>query len=117
MVFPSHRDPISRSRSLVRQTLPVGANQHKVCQAGLWKVKKPKRPCGVSFALSGPCEGDLTDVVKLGLKLAKEAIASGDAEYAKAILMRIPVIQKERAIAEHEEKLGRLMKQYQRLAG
>jgi hypothetical protein len=91
--------------------MPSGAHQHKVTKAGLWRVKKPRRPAGVCFAMAGRSEGDLSDVVELGLKLAQEAMDRGDSEYAEAILNRIKIVRKEREIEEKQVELIRLCRQ------
>ena len=112
---PWTTDIIRYSNAVSKEVTPLGANQHKVTKAGLWRVKKPRRPAGVCFAMSGRSEGDLSDVIGLGLKLAQEAIARGDSEYAEAILSRIGVVKKEHKIAEKESELIRLQKQLAKL--
>jgi hypothetical protein len=65
--------------------------------------------------MSGPSEGDLSDVIELGLKLAQEAIDRGDEAYAEAILSRVRVVKKEHEIAAKEKELTQLQKQLERI--
>lgn len=108
---PWTSDIIKYSQVVAKQAIPTGAHQHKTTKAGLWRVKKPRRPAGVCFAMMGKSEGDLSDVVELGLKLAQEAILRGDQEYAEAILKRIGIVKKEKEIEEKQVELVRLCRQ------
>jgi hypothetical protein len=58
--------------------------------------------------MSGPCSGDLSEVVGLALKLMNEALAKGEKDVAKAILDRIKVVHGEYAVAEVQARLERL---------
>jgi len=111
---PWTSDIIKYSSAIARGAMPSGAHQHKVTKAGLWRVKKPRRPAGVCFAMSGKSEGDLSDVVELGLKLVQEAIDRGDEAYAEAILKRMGIVKKEREIEEKQVELIRLCRQMAR---
>jgi hypothetical protein len=94
--------------------MPKGANQGKVAKAGLWKPKKPRRTAAVCFDLKGPCDGDMYDVIDLGVNLAKEALARGDKDLAKAILRKIKKVPVEYRKRELEEKRARLIKQLEK---
>ena len=114
---PWTHDIVRYSDAIARAAVPTGACQHKVTKAGLWRVKRPKRPAGVSFAMSGRSEGDLTDVVELGLKLAREAMARGDQEYAAAILNRIGTVKRDYEVLAKQRELVRLCRQLHRMGG
>jgi len=107
---PWTHDIVRYSAAIARAAVPTGACQHKVAKAGLWRVKKPRRPAGVCFAMSGRSEGDLTDVVDLGLKLAREAMARGDQEYAEAILQRIGTVKRDYQVIEKQEEARKLQR-------
>ena len=78
-----------------RASMPLGARRYKPVKAGRWKLAKPRRACAVVFDLAGPCEGSTSEVLKLAIKLAKEAIQRGDREYARAILARVQQLNNE----------------------
>jgi hypothetical protein len=96
---------------VAKQSQPMGANQHSDRISRCWKHEKPRRPAGVCFNMSGPCQGDLSEVVGLALKLVGEALAKGDKEVAKAILDRIKVVHGEYAVVEVQARLARLQVQ------
>jgi hypothetical protein len=72
-----------------REIMPLGAGKHKPAKAGRWVVKKPRRDRGVSFSMTGPCKGELSEVMELGLRLARAAKEEGNVEYAKKIVLRM----------------------------
>jgi len=114
---PWTRDIIRYSATIARAAVPVGACQHKPVKAGRWRVKRPRRPAGVCFAMSGPSTGDLTDVVELGLKLAQEAMARGDRDYAAAILNRIGTVKRDYEVLAKQRELVSLCRQLHRMGG
>ena len=86
---PRTTNIIDYSRMVAMESIPIGGILRKPTKAGRWRIKPPRRPAGVCFNLKGECFGDEEEVVNLGVKLAKEAMARGDVEYAKAIMERI----------------------------
>lgn len=93
---PWNDDVVEYHRYLVRECMPLGACHHKAPKAGRWRIKA-SRPPGVHFDLLGPCSGRLEDVMELGVKLAREAIARGEPEHAERIVRRIQKIPLEYA--------------------
>ena len=110
---PRTHSLMSYSSSLSRSSIPPGANQHWQRISRGWKVTKPRRPLDVCFNLSGPCQGELSDVVGLGLKLVHEALAKGDKAWAEAALRRIQTVKKDYEVQAAERRLVQLMNQYQ----
>ena len=86
---PKFDNVIPYSNMLGRRSLPPGAGVHKPAKAGRWRVGKPRKDKGVSFSISGPCSGDLVDVVTLGMRIAREAMDRGELEYAERIVKRL----------------------------
>lgn len=80
------------SRRLAKSSLPLGAG----------KSYKAKKWClgpegyeghyngrGVCFSLDGPCRGSLDDVLELGQRMAKQALADGDTEWVQRAIARM----------------------------
>jgi hypothetical protein len=92
---PKNGNIIEFSARLGRESMPIGAKHpHKANKSKLWVTKKP-RPITRYFDLFGPCKGDMTEVMDLGLQLAREALDKGDREYAERILARLKKIPME----------------------
>ena len=108
---PRTRNLMNYFSSVAKQSMPIGANQHSDRISRGWKHTKPATPAGVCFNMSGPCSGDLSEVVGLALKLVNEALAKGDKEVARAILDRIKVVHGEYAVVEVQARLARLQVQ------
>jgi len=103
----SQTNPVVRHNANMREILPGGAVKHKSSKANRWCVKKPQKDRGVSFSMTGPCSGELADVMTLGLQLAKSAKEEGNIDYAQRILRRL-----KRVPLEYER--DRLMRQLAR---
>jgi hypothetical protein len=88
--------------------MPTGAVKKKYPKTHRWSIKKPRNGKTISFAMFGPCSGELCEVMSLGLRLAREAMAGGDNDYAQRILNRVKKIP-----LEYEKK--KLMKAHARL--
>ena len=94
--------------SVARQSMPPGANQHSDRISRGWRHPKPRRPLEVCFSMSGPCQGSLSEVVGLAVRLANEAIARGDQDMARSILDRAKVVHGEYQVVEVQARLERL---------
>ncbi len=92
---PKNQNIIEFSARLARECMPQGAKHpHRANKSKLWVTKKP-RPITRYFDLFGPCKGDMTEVMDLGLQLAREALDKGDREFAEKILSRLKKIPME----------------------
>ena len=100
---PKNGNIIEFSAKLARECMPTGARHpHRANRSKLW-VTRPPRPVTRYFNLFGPCYGDITEVMDLGLQMAREALDRGDLEFAERISARI-----KRIPLEYER--GRLLK-------
>lgn len=105
---PRSDNVVEYHQSNAKESMPVGAVKRKPNKAGRWRVKKPFKNPGVSFSMTGPCSGELADVMTLGMQLARAEMEKGNLEYAKRILKRLKRIPLE---YEREALLKRLGRQ------
>lgn len=91
-----------------RMVMPDGAHQHH----GRVRMKAKRDPMkpGAEFNMSGPCKGSLHDVVVLGIKLAEEALVSGDKVFAGAVMKRIQTVQVQHEIDRLTRQLANATK-------
>ena len=101
-------DVVSHHSRNAKEVMPQGAVKYKTSKAGRWRKPRPRRDQGVSFNLTGPCSGELSEVMSLGIKLAKEETAKGNIDLAQRILNRTKKIPMEYRRAELEAQLTRL---------
>ena len=98
----------------MRRSLPTGACQHKSGKTGRWIVKKPRKGKAAAFSMTRSCSGDLAEVMALAVKLARDAKAEGNIEYAQKILKRakrIPMeYEREKLLKEQKRLVARLQK-------
>lgn len=88
-----------------KMVMPAGANQH-YDRIRMKAKRDPVKP-GAEFNMSGPCRGHLHDVIALGIKLAEEALVSGDKVFASAVMKRIQTVQMQYEIACLTKQLAR----------
>jgi len=94
---PRSDNIIEFSRYLARQAIPTGAPKpHRPNRGQMWR--KRRHPADPLFDLTGPCYGEITKVIELGIRAARAAIDQGDKELAERIVAKI-----RRLPAEYQE--------------
>ncbi len=113
---PKTRNIMTYFNQFARGHAPEGSNQHHQSISRGWRERKPKSDPGAVFSLSGSCEGKLEDVLALGLRMAQDAIETGNVSFAEEIIARIETVKVEYEIAEKEAELKRLELQVAKVA-
>jgi hypothetical protein len=93
----------------VKGSLPPGAHQHFDSHRGVWKKSTCAKPERIGFSTHlSECIGGQTDVAALALKIAKEALESGDLSKAQQIMEAVRDLpqeyQRRMAVARHEDR-------------
>lgn len=105
--IPRTKNILQYAQMLGRQSVPTGGCQRKPVKAGRWRKKAPRRAAAVCFDLKGACSGDLSEVMSVGMRMAREALDRGDKDFAREILNRLKKIPR-------EYELEKLQNLYQR---
>jgi hypothetical protein len=103
-------EAVSHHGRNAKESMPLGARKHKSSKAHRWRKSRPRKDQGVSFSLTGSCSGELSEVMSLGVRLAKEAMAEGDADMAQHILNRVKKLPMEYRRAELMAQRERIIK-------
>jgi hypothetical protein len=108
---PWTKNIVTYSNAIAHQSIPEGANQH-FDRIRMKAKRDPMKP-GVEFNMKGPCRGNLHDVIALGIKMAEEALVSGDKVFAGTVMKRIQTVQMQyeidrltRQLAREQTKVG-----------